>query len=712
MAHPYRLLPFLCLLLAAARLLKATDTWDYIAPPQCGYRGYRWGMHFESYTAPNLRTINQCGALCQGTEKCRSFSLSSKHCRLYRHRNPVVQLLRFRVYWDKICIDSHAVCAARGRPRFYLMKEWAESVADNSWSGCRRRCQNDPRCQSFALGVAADGRCHLYDQTVALNNNFHKPEHAVFWDITCDFVVEDVPGFKSKPVFKNRHGVREIPEKVQTVTTTTTDYLPFVTDSPPLPPPSKAVPPNAGYANQDEFTKSYTYTQYELPPLATPGSMALRPGEVPAPKRPDWTNGSCLVSTGTWGNFSLVDEEFTPIVWQRSHPRYAARLTPLVPPNEVPVPGWHLVATREPLDVPIDAFFLQDPRRPDKPVSPPGLFDMLMIGHVTRYVALRLHDGEFVLLDPLKMNEVGSELVTTIFRVDCKGGIRLEVDGEPWAWAVVTRGAEREADSAPQLLETRVKALRDNPNPEKNVFRAVANGHYMSQKARGLEGPPITANMSVNAAPKCPDVPGQRGVGLEARLLEKNRPGLGNVCVHLANETRESAFDFSGPCIMQSKCYDRCDQYNWEHCNDLFIELSMTYCFDHWARSYYDIAVLLACTSRAKYYAIYLSSRYGKELYGRAQDAMCSCTCATTDTSAMCMNSVTKSWYCADIAEQDDKNCGACGPRNQCGTTCVDFKNNPFHCGRCGRACPSGYCVEGICYTLEGGSKNASLGVN
>ncbi|KAG5938101.1 hypothetical protein E4U53_008086, partial [Claviceps sorghi] len=659
MAYSYRLLQLLFLLLAGATLLKAGDTWDYIAPPQCGYRGYRITPHLASYTAPNLRTMNQCGALCQGTEKCRSFSLSSKHCRLYDHRDPVVQLFRFRVYWDKICVDSKALCAARGRTKFPLLKEWAESVADSSWTGCWRRCQEDHRCQSFAIGVAADGRCHLYDQPVAQNNNFHKPERAVFWDAKCDFVVEDVPlGFKAIPSFKDRHVKYEPPETVHTATTTTADYVPFVTDSPPLEPPTKAVPPNAGYANQDEFTKSYTYTQYELPPLASPGSLPLPPSA--GPKRPAWTNGSCLLRTGTWGNFSLVDDDFTPIVYQRSHPRYAARLTPIVPPNEVPLPGWYLGASLEPLDVPINAFFLQDPRRPDKPLSPPGLFDMLMIGHVTRYVALRLHDGEFVLVDPLKLHESGPGLVTNIFRADCEGRIRLEVDGEQWAWATVTKGAERESNAAPPFLETRLKAFRDNPDPENNMLRAVPNGHYITQKARGNLGPPITAPRSQNAAPKCPghDLPDQ--AGLSSRLLEQNQPGLGNICRHLANQTRNSPFDFSSVCELQSACYDRCDQYNWEMCNDLFIGNAMTYCFDHWAKSYYDIAALLACTFRAKYYGVYLSSRYGKELYARTQDAMCGCTCANTNTSALCADS-TKQWYCADLAEQDDKNCGACG---------------------------------------------------
>ena len=38
-------------------------------------------------------------------------------------------------------------------------------------------------------------------------------------------------------------------------------------------------------------------------------------------------------------------------------------------------------------------------------------------------------------------------------------------------------------------------------------------------------------------------------------------------------------------------------------------------------------------------------------------------------------------------------------PIDQCGSTCLDLRQNPFHCGACNNACPSDkpYCTKGAC---------------
>lgn len=42
---------------------------------------------------------------------------------------------------------------------------------------------------------------------------------------------------------------------------------------------------------------------------------------------------------------------------------------------------------------------------------------------------------------------------------------------------------------------------------------------------------------------------------------------------------------------------------------------------------------------------------------------------------------------------------GVCGcPQDQCGTTCIDFRNNPNYCGSCATKCDPAYCVSGRCY--------------
>jgi hypothetical protein len=40
-----------------------------------------------------------------------------------------------------------------------------------------------------------------------------------------------------------------------------------------------------------------------------------------------------------------------------------------------------------------------------------------------------------------------------------------------------------------------------------------------------------------------------------------------------------------------------------------------------------------------------------------------------------------------------------CGcPIDQCGTTCVDFRDDPNNCGSCGNVCDPAYCIGGECY--------------
>ncbi|KAG5984143.1 hypothetical protein E4U55_005856 [Claviceps digitariae] len=657
MSCPYRLLRLLFLLLAGAALLKADD-WMPERPPQCGIRGHRIRPSYAVYNQTALLSPAQCGALCNASSQCRSISLSARHCRLYAHADGVVQFFKFRTYYDKVCNPNRRVCGIRGRPKFPMLKEWGPSVTDNSWSGCRRRCQDDVRCQSFSIGLA--GRCRLYRQTIPQNNDLLKPELETFWDLGCEYVIEGFPGFH-RPIYRDRGLDAEATETPQPVTRTLAEYVPYMTDSPPYV-ATKAVAPHAGYANEEEFIKSHTYTQYNLPPLAAEGTMAIAPTAAP---KPTWAPGGCMISTGPWANFTLVDQEFVPIVWQRSDREHPRRLVPLPQPHGPP-PMWDPLAGLDPLTMPLDSFYLQvPPHVPDKPDPPSGVFDMLYSGDVTRHLAMQ-PDGEFVLVDATALP--GRNLTTSMFRVDCEGLITLEVDGRPWAWTVVSELREPENNLETDIMETRIKAMPGNPDPEHNYFRAVSTGHWISQKARGDNVPRDLADRHSDAAPKCPQLPGR--VGLAPHLLEENHPGLGNLCTNMTYKWRNTLFDFTRACDIQSRCYDRCDRFSWESCNDLFIGEAITYCFNHWARSHWDIVATLACTLRAKYYGIYLSSQRGKALFAQAQKGMCSCSCAHTNTTATCPDPVAKDWYCADVGEDDDKNCGACGRTCGPGTVC------------------------------------------
>ncbi|KAG6006160.1 hypothetical protein E4U21_007270 [Claviceps maximensis] len=630
--------------------------------------------------------------------------------RLANSGDGVIGVFDYRTNYDKVCISNRHVCGVRGQPRFPMLKDWGPSIMDNSWSGCRRRCQEDVRCQSFGIGALE--RCHLYRQPVAHNLDLSKLEVESYWDVGCEYVIDGDVGFE-RPFYTDKTFFKDEPaESIKPVTRTLAEYVPFMTDSPRFV-ATKAVAPFGGYANEAEFVKSHTYTQYELPTLASVGSLGVMPTAIP---KVPWTRGGCMVSTGPWANFTLVNQDFVPVTWHRDDRLHRAFLTPLVQPH-VPVPLWDPLGGRDPLAMPIDAFYLQvPPHGPDTPAVPAGVFDLMLSGSVPRMVAVR-PDGEFVLVDSKLLSIAEQNLTTSIFRVDCEGHLTLEIGGVAHSWFLVSDIREPDNELSHNMLRTRLKAKPGNPDPDRNLFRAVSNGHWISQKARGDHAPINLADRLEGAAPKCPIIPGR--LGISPVLLEQNTPGLGNLCTNKTFSWRPSPFNFTMACAAQSRCYDRCDRHSWETCNEVFVENAINYCFDHWANTAWDIVATLACTSKAKYLGIYLASQGGKELYARAQNAMCGCSCQATNTTATCMEPVPNGeWYCADVNINDAKNCGACGrtcgpgavcrkgrckcPGEQCGTTCVELKNSPFHCGRCGNICQSGYStgVEGQCYVL------------
>ncbi|KAG5980014.1 hypothetical protein E4U43_006791, partial [Claviceps pusilla] len=400
------------------------------------------------------------------------------------------------------------------------------------------------------------------------------------------------PGFK-RPIFNDKSVDDEPRELPVTVTATMPEYMPYVTDSPPAR-PTKAVPPYAGYANESEFTKSYTYKQYELPTWAATGTLGVAPTAIP---KPTWAPGGCFMMTGgPTLNFTLVDHSFVPVVWERKNNEDLGHLT-LLPLPRPPIPLWHPLYGLDPLEMPLDAWYLQPrppmPHRPDRPEPPDGLYDMILVAGTARRILAIQRNGEFVLVDIARQADAHRDgLVTTMFRTDCEGRITIEVDGQPWAWSNITEVRdlafnEPAPTAEDTLLDFRLKAVPGNPDPERNYFRAVPNGHWVSQKARGDLVPHDLALRGSDAAPKCPAEPG--GIGLMPHLLEQNQPGQGNLCTYMADKWEDSPFNFTRACDIQSRCYDRCDKFGWESCNDLFIGQAMTYCFDHWARTHWDI---------------------------------------------------------------------------------------------------------------------------
>ncbi|KAG5991007.1 hypothetical protein E4U52_004061 [Claviceps spartinae] len=277
MGSHYRLFRILCLLLVGATLLEA---YYHEKEPICAYQGARLIPSYASYNQSGLLSVNQCGALCLASTKCTSFSLSLKTCQLYDHSDPIFPLFRAHTFYDKVCNTNRHLCNIRGSPRFAVLAEYGPSVRDASWSGCWQRCHDDIRCQSFSLGL--EGTCRLWRQRIADNLLLTTPREESHWDAGCTFAVDDYPAFR-KPLFYDKGPDAEPTEEVRRIeATTAAEYVPMMTDSLPYV-ATKRVRPNYRYANEEEFIKSHTYSQYELPSLVDEGHDPVPKTAVPSP---------------------------------------------------------------------------------------------------------------------------------------------------------------------------------------------------------------------------------------------------------------------------------------------------------------------------------------------------------------------------------------------------------------------------------------------
>jgi hypothetical protein len=139
--------------------------------------------------------------------------------------------------------------------------------------------------------------------------------------------------------------------------------------------------------------------------------------------------------------------------------------------------------------------------------------------------------------------------------------------------------------------------------------------------------------------------------------------GEGNLCDGVSDWWDLSPFDFGDACDVQSLCYDMCEDFSWVGCNAIFYAAALVVCSDEIGDEWWDVAALIACGAQAVYYTAVAATDTGRDLYYKAQNAMCRCFCS--DPPDTCLYVDTDNFYCADLQGTDNDNCGGCG--TQCG---------------------------------------------
>ncbi|KAK0619974.1 hypothetical protein B0T14DRAFT_585915 [Immersiella caudata] len=581
------------------------------------------------------------------------------------------------------------ICGVRG----YRPWPWpiitSNKLAHNTFAGCSKLCELEPECQSFSFQIDTGGLCSLYDEllTPFFDLFSSKKSKTLFFDFSCPVPI--IPGPKLVP-YEGPTPVSLPPGPGPTVT-----FAPFVppviepVDSPPFVPEG----PQSKPADDDDFISTYTYTEYPLT-LSREGTPPLTTG-VPLPSGTELPTLPCLVTPGSQSPFFVVNENFIPMVSRTNS------IGPLLQPTAPPAPDDPIL---DPLKFKAPSFFLKEVS------GNTGVFD-LVHGESGQFVAMT-NNGRVILTDSSTGPTMSNGRVTSIFNFDCRGAIAIKFGGSDYIWS--TNGASSSIEKG-KSLTFNMKAVPVTP-PEiqamlmdkraveeltaKLYARANRQGHEMSLKTRAR---------LVNAdsrAPQCrADPPG---------LVSKTKAGFkqntGNFCDDLDDWWGISPFSFDGSCAAQSLCYDQCEGFSFTGCNAIFgtaMQLSCLSEFDSW----WEVIQAVACAAQAAYFTGLAATDTGRRLYYKAQENMCFCFCSNPPDTCLFQSGA---FYCANTKGTDDNNCGGCGtqcganskcrsgkcgcPRDQCSTTCLDLRNNPGNCGKCGVACNPKYCIDGSCY--------------
>ncbi|KAI2602387.1 hypothetical protein GGR54DRAFT_504900 [Hypoxylon sp. NC1633] len=631
-----------------------------------------------SFTVPA-----QCGALCASQLLCQSYAVENGNCRLYLL--PVNKLLTKALpgnntFYDRACATSTDMCQVNGfRSLLTPAISSSSKILDNSFNACSALCKKTSGCKSYSIELATGGKCRLYNKALVKDFTPDPNNLNLYWDINCPRAVASSAGGSLAP-YTPSTTVPSISTEPAVTFAEPTVPTPLTTDSPPYTPSGPQVTPD----DDDEFISTYTYEQFELPTVIAEGSPPVttgigQPTDIPA--------APCMVTPGSQAQFSVLNENYIPMVSRTSD-----SIGPILQPTKQPAADDPILSP-ETLSLP--GFYLQAAS------GVTNVYDLVYAGSSTPKFVAMTNTGTIVLVSASTGTSFKNNRVTTIFNVDCYGRITVAQGGSQYTWS--TDGASSKLTKA-STPANNMKALPKNI-PE--VQSAIKNRRRNKELAERL----VKRSYSDGPAPKCPSSP----PALVAGTKQGYDHGQGNFCDNLNDKWSLSPFDFDGSCSVQSLCYDNCRDMGWQSCNGIFGSMMILSCLDAFD-SWWEVIPALACAGQASYFTGVAATNTGRELFYKAQGAMCRCFCSSPPDTCVYSSG---SFYCADLHGNDDANCGNCGrqcgpnskchsgtcgcPLDQCGTTCLDFRNNPNNCGSCGNVCNPSYCLDGRCYAPQPG---------
>lgn len=411
-----------------------------------------------------------------------------------------------------------------------------------------------------------------------------------------------------------------------------------MSDSPAYTPAGPQIP----FEDDRPFIATYTYTEYQVTVNAT-GSLPIttgiaQPTSVPALSAP------CMITPGAQAPFTLLNDQFIPMVSRTSN-----SIGPLLQPTKAP-------AANDPiLDLStftLPPFYLQQASG-----AAAGTYDMVY-AKSGQFVAMD-NRGQINLISASTGPNFKNGYVTSIFSYDCFGLLSIVQGGNKYSWTTTgsTSSLTKAADGGIPMKMLPV-------NKPAMVQRALRDHKENKALAERL----MKRSYSDGPAPKCPASP--------PFLVPKFKQGFvldqGNFCEALDDKWKLSPFDFDKSCIVQSLCYDQCENFGWQSCNAVFGYLMLFSCqqsFSHW----WEIVPALACAGQAGYFISVAATEEGRKLFYKAQGSMCRCFCTNPGDTCVYPDN---SFYCANTRGNDLNNCGACGRTCGYGLAWYDCSNH------------------------------------